>query len=551
VVDPPQRLPEDFPVKVKRWTLIAAVLGSGIVFLDSTIVPLALPTIGEELSSTLLGTLEAQSYIYYGYLLTLSALLILAGALNDFFGRRRMFAIGLVGFGATSVLCGLAPNMELLVLGRVLQGAAGAILVPGSLSILTATFTGEEQGRAFGIWAGASAATTILGPVVGGALVDEVSWRAAFLINVPLIMVALYATSRYVQESRDEEATGHFDWLGASVVGIAVGGLTFGTIRGQSQEWQDPVAFIALGVGAVAAVVFPILMARMKNPIVPLSLFRSRNFSVTNASTLVIYGAIYVSFQYMALYLIGVLGYSEAGYGVATIPGSLLLALFSTRFGKLADRYGPRIFMTVGPVLMGLGLLWLARIPADSSSWNVSSDNLSSPPGSYFADILPMQLLFGLGLTIMVAPLTTALMRSVPVRRSGVASAFNNAVSRVGPQLAGALLFIAITSSFYGALADEAPQLDTSSPEVREQVSPMNPADPELGDDVAAAARDASTDAFHLAMLAGGLMCFAGAAINGLGIKNEAAKDDRPQSEAVTSCAQSPPFEAPSAQASR
>src|SRR5258708_2683730 len=196
----------------KRWTLMAAVLGSAIVFLDSTVVNVALPRIWRELPRLFVGALEGQNYINNGYLLTLSALLILAGALTDFYGRRRMFTLGLIGFGTTSVLCGLAPNMELLIVARVLQGISGALLIPGSLSLITATFTGEEQGRAFGIWAGASAATTILGPFVGGVLVDTLTWRAVFLINVPLIAVAVYAM-RHVQESRDEEATGRFDWL--------------------------------------------------------------------------------------------------------------------------------------------------------------------------------------------------------------------------------------------------------------------------------------------------------------------------------------------------
>src|SRR5918999_585280 len=201
----------------KRWTLTAVILGSGIVFLDTTVVNLALPRIGQELQSNLIGVLEGQSYVYNGYLLTLSALLILAGALNDYFGRRRMFAVGLLGFGLTSLLCGAAPTLELLILFRILQGATGALLVPGSLSIITASFEGEEQGRAFGIWAGASAATTILGPFLGGVLVNTVSWRAAFLINLPFLVIAYLATVRYVPESRNEEATGRFDWLGSLV----------------------------------------------------------------------------------------------------------------------------------------------------------------------------------------------------------------------------------------------------------------------------------------------------------------------------------------------
>src|SRR5215213_4479918 len=251
----------------KKWTLLAVILGSGIVFLDSTIVPVALPRIGRELPTLFLDTLEGQSYVYYGYLLSLSAFLILAGALNDYYGRRRLFALGLAGFGVTSALCGLAPNMELLVLGRILQGLAGAILVPGALSIITATFEGEEQGRAFGIWAGASAATTILGPLVGGALVASVSWRAAFLINLPLVVWALWATLTYMGETRDEEASGGFDWLGAVLVAVAVGGLTFGAIRGQAQEWQDPTAFVSLAAGLLAAVAFVPAMARSQHPL--------------------------------------------------------------------------------------------------------------------------------------------------------------------------------------------------------------------------------------------------------------------------------------------
>jgi len=330
----------------QRWTLIAAVLGSSIVFVDSSVVTVALPKIGRELPTTVLGVLEGQLYVYAGYLLTLSALLILAGALSDFYGRRRVFLIGLIGFGLTSVLCGLAPNMEFLVLSRILQGAAGAILVPGSLALLTAAFSGEAQGRAYGVWAAATAATTILGPFIGGILVDTISWRVAFLINVPLVVVAVWATARYVPESRNDKATGHFDWLGAAVVAIAVGGLSFGATYGQQRDWRDPLAYIALAAGVVATIAFPFLMRRSRDPLVPLELFRSRNFTVTNISTLLIYGALYVTFYYLALFLQGVLGYSASAAGLAGIPGGVLLVVLSTRFGALSARYGPKIFMT-------------------------------------------------------------------------------------------------------------------------------------------------------------------------------------------------------------
>ena len=529
----------------KRWTLFSVVLGSGIVFLDSTIVPVALPRIGEELSSTFLGTLEAQSYVYYGYLLTLSALLILAGAMTDFHGRRRMFAIGLLGFGATSVLCGVAPNMEWLIIGRILQGAAGAVLVPGSLSIITATFEGEEQGKAFGIWAGASAATTIMGPIVGGVLVASISWRAAFLINIPLIGWALWATLTKMDETRDEEATGRFHWLGAVVVAVAVGGLTFGAIRGQSQDWSDPVAFVSLGAGVLAAIAFPLLMARSDNPLVPLDLFRSRNFTITNISTLLIYGAIYVMIQFAALFFIGVIGYNEVAFGIVTIPTSLFLAAFSAKFGLLADRYGPRFFMTIGPLLMGAGLLWFARIPSGTESWQFEFREPSTylPPADAVVDVLPALITFGIGLMIMVAPLTTALMRSVPVRNSGVASAFNNAVSRVGPQLAGALLFILISSSFYSTLASEVSGPRGSTESLRSQVAPLNRVPDGTDREIASAANEASTTAFQVAMLAAALMCFAGAAVNGIGIQNPRREPDDPERTPVTPCPQAPPLE--------
>jgi EmrB/QacA subfamily drug resistance transporter len=506
----------------QRGTLTAVVLGSGIVFLDSTVVNVALPTIGEDLPSDLLERFTAQNFVYYSYLLSLSALLILAGALNDYYGRRRMFVVGLVGFGVTSLLCGLAPSVELLIAFRVLQGATGALLIPGSLAIITATFEGDEQGRAFGLWAGASAATTLLGPLVGGLLVDSVSWRAVFLMNAPLIVAAVIITLRYVDESRDEEATGRFDWAGAAVIFAAVGGLSFGAIIGQQNGWQGPVAYFALGIGAVSSVAFPFLMRRSDHPLVPLALFRSRNFTVTNISTLLIYGALYVTFAFVVIYLQGTLGYSAAATGLVGIPATLLLAFFSSRFGALAARHGPRLFMAIGPAIMGAGILWFARLPADSSRWvlGTGAGERILPPLSYLTDLLPGYLVFGVGLMILVAPLTHALMNSVPSHNSGVASAVNNAISRVGPQLAGAIIFIAIAASFYGTLSSSLPGTDTTSTRFREQVAPLNQPDPSVPDEVRAAARRASTGSFHLGMIIAAALLFAGAGVNAVGIRN-------------------------------
>jgi len=505
----------------QRWTLAAAVLGSGIVFLDSTVVTVALPRIGRDLPAQYLGVLEGQNYVYATYLLTLSALLILAGALNDHYGRRRMFALGLAAFGATSVLCGLAPTMESLVLFRVLQGAAGALLVPGSLSLIAANFEGEAQGRAYGIWSGASSATTLLGPLVGGLLVDTISWRVAFLINVPLVLVALYATLRHVPESRDEAAVAGFDWLGAALVAIAVGGLAFGPIYGQQRDWQGPAPFIAIGVGVLACAALPFYMLRAKNPLVPPRLFTSRNFAVINLSTLLVYGALYVFGYNLALYLQGTIGYTAAAAGLGQLPGSLFLIFLSARFGRLAARFGPRPFLTAGPLIMAGAVLYLARIPASTQAWALTPSNPSSfiPPVSYFVDVLPGSLLFGIGISILVAPLVAALMTSVPVQNSGVGSAINNAISRIGPQLAGAAIFVAVTATFYNSLAARVPGLDVRSPAVRAAIQPFNRAAVH-----ATEARLASTDAFHVAMLVAASLLVMGAIVNAVGLRGRATQ---------------------------
>ncbi|MEO6350732.1 MAG: MFS transporter [Candidatus Limnocylindrales bacterium] len=508
----------------KRWTLIVAVLGSSIVFLDSAVLPVALPAIGRE-PRLFVGVLEAQNYIQYGYLLSLSALLVLAGALSDYLGRRRLFVIGLVGFGITSLLCGLAPNLEALILARVLQGASGAVLVPGSLALLSSTFEGEEQGRAFGIWAGASGVAPILGPFVAGLLVDELTWRAIFLINLPFIALAIWACRKYVRETRNEQSTGRFDWLGAFLVALAVGGLSFGAIYGEQRRWQDPLAFVILGIGALTMLILPVYFARKPDPLVPLGMFRSRNFSVTNVSTLLIYGALYVLLLIQPVFTQGALGYSAPAVGLGSIPGPLFLIFLSTRFGTLSARIGPRWFMTIGPAIMAAGVAWLVRLPSNSEPWRLSLHDSSTylPPTDYLVDLLPVSILVGLGLAIMVAPLTTALMRSVPSRQAGLASAINNAISRVGPQLAGALIFVVVTATFYSGLAARVPGLDVDSADVRAALPPLNAPTVAVPAEQATAARDASTEAFHLAMLGTVVLLIAGAAVNALGIDNRQA----------------------------
>ncbi len=495
--------------------MVAAVLGSAIVFLDGTIVNVALPEIGKSLPHSIFSVLEGQTYVTSGYLATLAALLILAGALSDFYGRRRVFLIGLAGFGLTSVLCGLAPSLELLVVFRVLQGAAGALLVPCSLSIITATYDGPARGRAFGIWAAATSATTILDPTLGGLLIQAISWRVAFLVNVPLVVLAVYATVRYVDESRDEKATGRFDWLGALVIALAVGGLAFGAIRGQAQQWRDPVSFAALIIGAIALVAFPILMLKRPNPLIPLGLFRVRAFATINLSTLLIYGALYVTFGFQSLYLQGTLGYAAFAAGAVGLPTGLLLTFLSTRIGSLAGRLGGRRFLTVGPLVMAAGLLWFARIPSTSAAWTTGP----IPPIDYWIDIFPGIILFGIGISLVVAPLTSTLMSSVPVSNAGTASAINNAISRVGQPLLNAVIFIVITASFYSSLAAKVPGLDPDDPTLRAAVQPLNQPVAGTPPAIVAAAREASTDAFREAVFVGAVLLIGGAAVNFVGLR--------------------------------
>ena len=521
----------------QRWIMLAAILGSAMVFLDSSVVNLALPRIGRELSATYISTLEGQTYVVSGYLASLAALLILAGALADYHGRRRVFAIGLGAFAVTSLLCGLAPNLELLVVFRILQGAAGALLVPGSLAILTTTFEGAARARSFGIWAAATSAAGLVGPVVGGILVDGVSWRMAFLVPFPLLAVALYATLRHMPESRDESSSGHFDWLGATVAVIAVGGLAFGAIRGQDRRWADPLAWAALGVGAVALVAFPILMARRPYPLVPLGLFRLRRFATINLSTLLIYGALYTMFTVQALFLQGVVGYSATAAGLIGVPTGILLTVLSTRVGALAGRYGARPFLTIGPLLMAAAQLWLARVPATTEPWRLALADPSTflPPLSTLVDILPYMLLSGVGISLIVAPLTSTLMSSVPVRNAGIASAINNAISRIGQPLLSAMIFVLVSGSFYAALASAVPGLDASSPALRAMVQPLNPPGASTPPAIAAAATYASVDALHLAVIVCAGLLVAGAAANWFGLRpgvQEASVDAEPAASA-------------------
>jgi predicted MFS family arabinose efflux permease len=306
------------------------------------------------------------------------------------------------------------------------------------------------------------------------------------------------------------------------VIVLAVGGLAFGAIRGEQQGWTEPVVLASLATGALAALSLPFLMLKRRDPLVPPSMFESRNFTVTNLSTLVIYGALYVTLTFQGIFLIEVLGYNEQAAGLAGLPATLLLVLFSTRFGALAARFGPRRFMAIGPAVMGIGLLWLTRIPSTSARWLLGTGEGSSlvPPADYWIDIFPALIVFGAGLTCMVAPLTTALMTSVPSHKAGVASAINNAISRVGSPLINAVIFVAVASSFYGAIAERVPDADVDAASFRREVAPLNEPGEGVSSEIREASGEASTDAFHLAVIVSSSLLFLGAAINAIGIRD-------------------------------
>jgi EmrB/QacA subfamily drug resistance transporter len=398
-----------------RWVLLATVLGSGIAFLDGTIVNVALPAIAEDLDATL-GDLQ---WVLNAYLVTLTALLLLGGSLGDRYGRRRVFVVGLAWFTTASLMCGIAPNVGLLIVARAAQGVGAAMLVPGSLAIISAVFDPSHRARAVGAWSGLSGVASAIGPFVGGWLIDAVSWRLAFLINVPLAAVVALAV-RHVPETSDEAAEGPLDVAGAITASVGLALLSYGLIE------QHAAAGIA-GVGVLVA--FLVVEARSPAPMLPLSLFRSVQFSGANGTTLAVYAALGGAFFLLVLELAVVLGYSALEAGSALLPVTLLMLGLSARAGALAQRIGPTLPMTVGPVVLAGGLLVWAQVDAGST---------------YVGTVLPGAVIFGLGLALTVAPLTATIMASADDRRLGAASGVNNAVARLAGLLAVAVLPIAV-----------------------------------------------------------------------------------------------------------
>ncbi|PTL59912.1 DHA2 family efflux MFS transporter permease subunit [Paraconexibacter algicola] len=403
----------------KRWALIACILGSAVVFVDSTVVNVALPALQEDLDASLAG----QQWVVESYLLTLSALILTGGSLGDLFGRRRVFALGIGGFGVTSVLCAIAPTVETLVAARALQGVAGALLVPSTLAILTEIHPDpHERGAAIGSWTAWTSGAIALGPPLGGLLVDAVSWRLIFAINVPVVAVTLWLTLRHVPALAPRTTDGrHVDVVGSALAALGLGGVVLGMIEQPVHGWGDPLVWAPLGLGVALLAGFVAYERRTPNPMLPLSLFAERGFAAANATTLTVYAGLGAATFFVALFLQQVAGYDAVEGGLALTPVTLMMVTLSRRWGALAERVGARLLMTAGPAIMAVGMLLYLRV---------------DERGDYLADVLPAVLVFGLGLSMTVAPLTAAVLGAVDDRHAGVASGVNNAIARVAGLLA-------------------------------------------------------------------------------------------------------------------
>ncbi|MFE0473209.1 MFS transporter [Streptomyces sp. NPDC058947] len=401
-----------------KWILLTTVLGSSMALLDSTVVNVALPRIGRDLDADM----AALQWTVNAYMVTLAGLILLGGALGDRFGRRKVFVVGVVWFAVASLLCGIAPNAEVLIAARALQGVGGALLTPGSLALIQASFHPDDRGRAVGLWSGFGGIGAAVGPFVGGWLVDGPGWRWVFLLNVPLAALCVPVALRHVPESGDGRAHGRFDVLGAVLGAVALALVTYGLI----EAGQDgAVAAVSALAGVAAAVAFVAVERRRAEPMMPLDIFASRQFTAVNLVTLCVYAALGGFFFLAALQLQVVVGYSALAAGTALLPTTVLMLLLSARSGELADRIGPRLPLTVGPLLCAAGMLLMLRV---------------GPGASYPGDVLPALLVLGLGMVTLVAPLTATVLGSVDVARAGLASGINNAAARAAGLVAVAAL---------------------------------------------------------------------------------------------------------------
>jgi EmrB/QacA subfamily drug resistance transporter len=439
----------------KRMILVACILGTTVVTVDSTAINVALPAIAEDLG----GGLAGQQWTANAYLLTLSSLLLIGGSLGDVLGERRVFAAGVTGFGVTSLLCALAPTIEALVAARALQGVSGALLTPAALAVIVRTFSEAERGQAVGAWTAWGGIGTVLGPVVGGQLVDSASWRWIFLLNLPLVLGTLFIVSRAVPADAPREPGTRLDLTGAALCALGLAALTFGLIEQPMRGWGDPLIAVSLIGGVALLAGFLLYERRASHPMLPLGLFGRRNFAAGNIETFAMYGGLSIVFFLLVLFLQGVAGFSALEAGSASVPVTLVMFLLAARFGRLADRHGPRLFMGGGPLVCAVGLVLMLRLDADVD---------------YLTELLPALLIFALGLSIVVAPLTATVLSDADERNAGIASAVNNAIARVAGLIAIAAIG-ALVASQYGARLEEELGAAAARPAVRAALT-------ELGD---------------------------------------------------------------------
>lgn len=411
-----------------RLALVALILGSGIAVLDGTVVNLALPKIASDLHASFADL----QWIADGFLLSLSALILLGGSLGDIFGRKKVYLTGYVGFGIASLLCGLAPNAKALIIARLLQGVFGALLVPGALAIINTNFPKAERGGAIGTWSAWLAIFAPLGPIIGGYLLDVTSWRWIFFINPPFVLIGSILAAKYVRESKDQNPR-RIDVFGSLLVTAALAGITYGLIEGPTNHWASS-AIVPLVAGVLLGLVFIFVERKSKDPMMPLGLFRSRNFTGSNIMTFLNYGALGGFLFAFVIYLQSTLHYSSIEAGISILPLPIALFLLSKQFGTWSARIGPRLFMTIGPLMVGTSILVLYGIDRGSS---------------YIGHILPAMILFGVGMSVLVAPLTVTVMASVHETSSGIASGINNVMARVSGLVVVAVLGIFGAEHYY------------------------------------------------------------------------------------------------------
>ena len=499
-----------YSARTKRLTLLACILGSGIVFLDGTVVNVALPALQEDFGASL----AAQQWVVESYLLTLSSLLLVGGSLDDLFERRTIFAWGVGAFGLTSILCAVAPSVELLIAARALQGVAGALLVPSTLALIIATFPPDERGAAIGTWTAWAGIATVIGPLGGGALIDSASWRWIFAINVVPVAITLWLVLREVPKAAEAPPGGHVDFLGGVLCALGLGGTIFALIEQPRLGWNDPLVAGTFVGGVVCLVLFVLHERRSPAAMLPLSLFRSRNFAIGNLTTLTMYAGLGGMLFLLGIYLQQIAGYSALAAGAAFLPVTAVMFALSRRFGALADRTGPRLFMGLGPIVAGIGMLLFMRVDADAD---------------YLTQVLPALALFGIGLSVTVAPLTAAVLAAVDDKHSGVASGVNNAVSRVAGLLAIAVLGTFLSAQFGSSLDDALAgrQLSaagraavTAAKDRPLAVARAEGAPPAERATLEAASRGASVDAFRFGLGVMAVLTIAGGIIAAVGIEN-------------------------------